>query len=43
MPHETIAYSAAAALRRLGMERIDLYQLRWPDEVGTPVEESWGR
>lgn len=30
------------SLRRLGVEQIDLYQLHWPDEVGTPVEESWG-
>jgi aryl-alcohol dehydrogenase-like predicted oxidoreductase len=31
-----------ASLRRLGLERIDLYQFHWPDETGTPVEESWG-
>ncbi len=31
-----------ASLRRLGVERIDLYQFHWPDETGTPVEESWG-
>ena len=30
-----------ASLRRLGVERIDLYQFHWPDETGTPVEESW--
>jgi aryl-alcohol dehydrogenase-like predicted oxidoreductase len=30
-----------ASLRRLGVERIDLYQFHWPDAVGTPVEESW--
>jgi aryl-alcohol dehydrogenase-like predicted oxidoreductase len=29
------------SLRRLGVERIDLYQFHWPDESGTPVEESW--
>jgi len=29
--------------RRLGLERIDLYQFHWPDYgTGTPVEESWG-
>jgi aryl-alcohol dehydrogenase-like predicted oxidoreductase len=22
--------------------RIDLYQFHWPDEVGTPIEDSWG-
>ena len=31
-----------ASLRRLGLERIDLYQFHWPDQTGTPVEESWG-
>jgi aryl-alcohol dehydrogenase-like predicted oxidoreductase len=30
------------SLRRLAVERIDLYQFHWPDTVtGTPVEESW--
>jgi aryl-alcohol dehydrogenase-like predicted oxidoreductase len=24
------------------VERIDLYQFHWPDDTGTPVEESWG-
>ncbi len=31
-----------ASLRRLGVDRIDLYQFHWPDETGTPVEDSWG-
>lgn len=30
------------SLRRLGVERIDLYQCHRPDETGTPVEDSWG-
>ncbi|HEY0153311.1 MAG TPA: aldo/keto reductase [Longimicrobium sp.] len=30
-----------ASLRRLGVEAIDLYQFHWPDETGTPVEDSW--
>ena len=30
------------SLRRLGVERIDLFQIHRPDETGTPVEESWG-
>jgi aryl-alcohol dehydrogenase-like predicted oxidoreductase len=30
-----------ASLQRLGVERIDLYQFHWPDETGTPVEDSW--
>ncbi|WP_246854485.1 aldo/keto reductase [Naasia sp. SYSU D00057] len=29
------------SLRRLGVDRIDLYQLHWPPEDGTPVEEYW--
>ncbi|HEY0411456.1 MAG TPA: aldo/keto reductase [Candidatus Dormibacteraeota bacterium] len=29
------------SLRRLGVEQIDLYQLHWPPEDGTPVEEYW--
>jgi aryl-alcohol dehydrogenase-like predicted oxidoreductase len=30
-----------ASLRRLDVERIDLYQFHWPDETGTPIEDSW--
>ena len=30
------------SLGRLGIERIDLYQLHWPDENGTPLEDTWG-
>ena len=29
------------SLRRLGVERIDLYQFHWPDQEGTAVEDSW--
>lgn len=39
---ESIFRECEASLRRLGVERIDLYQFHWPDESGTPVEESWG-
>ena len=39
---ESIRKEAEASLRRLGVERIDLYQFHWPDALGTPVEESWG-
>jgi aryl-alcohol dehydrogenase-like predicted oxidoreductase len=31
-----------ASLRRLGVETIDLFQFHWPDQTGTPVEDSWG-
>jgi len=37
---ESIRAECEASLRRLGVERIDLYQFHWPDETGTPVEES---
>lgn len=30
-----------ASLRRLGVERIDLFQFHWPDQSGTPLEDSW--
>jgi aryl-alcohol dehydrogenase-like predicted oxidoreductase len=30
-----------ASLRRLGVERIDLYQFHWPDATGAAVEASW--
>ena len=39
---ESIRKEIEASLRRLGVERIDLYQFHWPDAVGTAVEDSWG-
>jgi aryl-alcohol dehydrogenase-like predicted oxidoreductase len=39
---ESIRRECEASLRRLGIERIDLYQFHWPDETGTAVEDSWG-
>ncbi|TDD99094.1 aldo/keto reductase [Jiangella asiatica] len=30
-----------SSLRRLGVERIDLYQMHWPAEDGTPLEVYW--
>jgi aryl-alcohol dehydrogenase-like predicted oxidoreductase len=38
---ESIRRECEDSLRRLGVERIDLYQFHWPDESGTPVEDSW--
>ena len=38
----TIRRECEASLRRLGVDRIDLYQFHWPDDTGTPVEDSWG-
>ena len=29
------------SLRRLGVERIDLYQMHWPAKDGAPLEEYW--
>lgn len=37
----SIRTECEASLRRLGVERIDLYQFHWPDQTGTPIEESW--
>jgi aryl-alcohol dehydrogenase-like predicted oxidoreductase len=38
---ESIRAECEASLRRLGIERIDLYQFHWPDETGTSIEDSW--
>jgi aryl-alcohol dehydrogenase-like predicted oxidoreductase len=38
----SIRAECESSLRRLGVERIDLYQIHWPDsDSGTPLEESW--
>ena len=39
---QSVRRECEASLRRLGVERIDLYQFHWPDDAGTPVEDSWG-
>jgi aryl-alcohol dehydrogenase-like predicted oxidoreductase len=39
---ESMRRELESSLRRLGVERIDLYQAHRPDEIGTPVEDSWG-
>jgi aryl-alcohol dehydrogenase-like predicted oxidoreductase len=38
---DSIRRECDASLRRLGVERIDLYQFHWPDDSGTPIEDSW--
>jgi aryl-alcohol dehydrogenase-like predicted oxidoreductase len=38
---DSIRHECEASLRRLGVERIDLYQFHWPDETGARVEDSW--
>lgn len=46
MPRRTgaaasIRREVEASLKRLGVERIDLYQMHWPAQDGTPLEEYW--
>ncbi len=38
---DLIPRECEASLRRLGLERIDLYQFHWPDASGVAVEDSW--
>lgn len=38
---DSIRAECEESLRRLGVERIDLYQFHWPDESGVPIEDSW--
>jgi aryl-alcohol dehydrogenase-like predicted oxidoreductase len=38
----SIRAECEASLGRLDVDHIDLYQFHWPDETGTPVEDSWG-
>ena len=37
----SIRKECEASLRRLGVERIDLYQFHWPDDTGVLLESSW--
>lgn len=39
---DQVRAAVEASLARLGTDRIDLYQLHWPDETGVPIEETWG-
>lgn len=39
---ESIRRECEDSLRRLGIDRIDLYQFHWPDNMGTAIEDSWG-
>ncbi len=39
---EEVRAACEASLGRLGTDRIDLYQLHWPDDSGVPLEETWG-
>lgn len=37
----SIRKECEASLRRLGVDRIDLYQFHWEDQSGVAVEDSW--
>ncbi len=39
---QSIRRECEASLRRLGVERIDLYQFHRSDQTGVPIEDSWG-
>jgi aryl-alcohol dehydrogenase-like predicted oxidoreductase len=39
---EEVRKACEQSLTRLGTDRIDLYQLHWPDETGVPLDETWG-
>ena len=38
---EEVRQACTGSLRRLRTDRIDLYQLHWPDETGVPLEDTW--
>ena len=39
---ESIRFECEQSLKRLGLERIDMFQFHWPDfATGTEVEDSW--
>lgn len=38
---EQVRRACEKSLQRLSTDRIDLYQLHWPDSTGVPVEETW--
>lgn len=38
---KSIRFELEASLKRLGVDRIDLYQMHWPARDGTPIEEYW--
>jgi len=37
----SLRWQVDASLKRLGVERIDLMQMHWPANDGTPVEDYW--
>ncbi|MFL6239459.1 MAG: aldo/keto reductase [Actinomycetes bacterium] len=41
MAADSVRREVEDSLRRLQVERIDLYQVHWPPEDGTPLEDYW--
>jgi aryl-alcohol dehydrogenase-like predicted oxidoreductase len=41
MAPDSVRREVEDSLRRLQVERIDLYQVHWPPEDGTPLEDYW--
>ena len=39
---EQVRSACEGSLKRLGTDRLDLYQLHWPDGTGVPLEDTWG-
>jgi aryl-alcohol dehydrogenase-like predicted oxidoreductase len=37
----SVRWELERSLQRLGVDRIDLYQVHWPPQDGTPLEEYW--
>ena len=38
---DQIRKACIGSLERLGIDRLDMYLLHWPDESGVPLEETW--
>lgn len=38
---ESLLREVDRSLQRLGVDQIDLYQMHWPAEDGTPIEDYW--
>jgi myo-inositol catabolism protein IolS len=38
---DQIRRACEGSLERLGVDRLDMYLLHWPDETGVPLEETW--